>query len=227
MTHLTTPLKPRFKQAPAHQPRLADDIYEQILSAILQGDVVPGERIVQESVAREINVSRTPVREALLRLEHEGIIEGSNRRGFSIRRFTEAEVRELYMAREAVEGYCARRVAALNQADQLTAIEVAISRESTVDPSDLRAYFDVNRMIHRTIVEQAGNLTLLGMFDSIWNRGISLPMFALTLSDQDNGHAPLQHGKLLEALRSTDPDLAYTVMTDHIQEGLDSQLSHL
>ena len=114
MTHLTTPLKPRFKQAPAHQQRLADDIYEQILSAILEGDIVPGERMVQESVAREINVSRTPVREALLRLEHEGIIEGSNRRGFSIRRFTEAEVRELYMAREAVEGYSARRVAALN-----------------------------------------------------------------------------------------------------------------
>ena len=63
MTHLTTPLKPRFKQAPAHRPRLADDIYEQILSAILEGDIVPGERMVQESVAREINVSRTPVRE--------------------------------------------------------------------------------------------------------------------------------------------------------------------
>jgi DNA-binding GntR family transcriptional regulator len=53
MTHLTTPLKPRFKQAPAHRPRLADDIYEQILSAILEGDIVPGERMVQESVARE------------------------------------------------------------------------------------------------------------------------------------------------------------------------------
>ena len=217
----------RFKQAPAYQPRLADDIYEQILSAILQGDIVPGERIVQESIAREINVSRTPVREALLRLEHEGIIEGSSRRGFSIRRFNEAQARELYMAREAVEGYSARQVATLNHADQLAAIEAAISKESSVAPSDLRAYFDVNRNIHRTIVGQAGNRTLLGMFDSIWNRGISLPMFALTLSDPDQGHPPLQHGKLLEALRSADPDLAYTVMIDHIRDGLDSQLSHL
>ena len=216
----------RFTQVPAQQPRLADEIYEQILSAILNGEITPGERLVQESVAREINVSRTPVREALLRLEYERIIEGTSRRGFSIRRFTEAEALELYTAREAVEGYAARQVATLNRADQFSAIEAAISQESSVAPSDLRAYFNINRKIHRTIVEQTGNQTLLGMFDSIWNRGISLAMFALTVSDQDRENPPQQHGILLKALKSTKPDLAYSVMIEHIQQGLELQLSH-
>ena len=75
----------KFRQAPNVQPRLAVDVYDQILSAIVNGDIRPGERLIQEQIAAEINVSRTPVREALLRLEQEGVLVQSGRKGFSIR----------------------------------------------------------------------------------------------------------------------------------------------
>ena len=77
-----------FERMPDVTPRLADDVYDQILSAIVNGRIAPGERLIQEKIATEINVSRTPVREALLRLEQEGILELSGRKGFAIRRIS-------------------------------------------------------------------------------------------------------------------------------------------
>ena len=63
-----------FKRMPDVAPRLADDVYDQILSAIVNGQIAPGERLIQEKIATEINISRAPVREALLRLEQEGVL---------------------------------------------------------------------------------------------------------------------------------------------------------
>ena len=63
-----------FSRLTRNRTRLADDVYEQILSAILSGEIVPGERLIQENIASQIDVSRTPVREAFLRLEREGVL---------------------------------------------------------------------------------------------------------------------------------------------------------
>jgi len=66
-----------FTRLDRKRTRLADDVYEQILSAILSGVIVPGERLIQETIASQIDVSRTPVREAILRLEREGVLEAA------------------------------------------------------------------------------------------------------------------------------------------------------
>lgn len=216
-----------FRQAPSAHPRLAEDIYEQILAAILNGNMLPGERIVQEKIAREINVSRTPVREALLRLQHEGILQAAGRWGFTIRSFSAAEACELYTAREAVEGYSARFVATANDKRQLEMISAAMQIEAQVKADDLRAYFDVNRNIHRVIVEQTGNRILLEVFDSIWNRGIALQMFAQLYTSHGLVLPTAQHHELLQALSSADPIKAETAMIEHIRAGLAQQLNQL
>ena len=85
--------------------RLADEVYRQVLDAVLAGNLRPGERIVQDRIAQEINVSRTPVREALLHLEQEGILARTGTVGFTVRGISESEVRDIYQAREAIEGH--------------------------------------------------------------------------------------------------------------------------
>ncbi|MDH5294672.1 MAG: GntR family transcriptional regulator, partial [Acidimicrobiia bacterium] len=91
--------------------RLADFVYRQIFDAVVSGRIPPGERLVQEVLAEEMDVSRTPVREALLRLESEGILAASDRGGFLVRSLDLAEVQATYELRAAVEGYAARLVA--------------------------------------------------------------------------------------------------------------------
>ena len=68
-----------FTRLAQKRTRLADNVYEQILSAILSGEIMPGERLIQETIASQIDVSRTPVREAFLRLEREGVLEAAFR----------------------------------------------------------------------------------------------------------------------------------------------------
>ena len=219
-------LKRMFKRMPDAQPRLADDVYDQILSAIVNGQIVPGERLIQEKIALEINISRTPVREALLRLEQEGVLELSGRKGFAIRQVSESEVRDLYGAREAVEGYGAYWVAGNRTPEHLTAIEARVDAEQALNARDVEAEFQLNRDIHRTIVAQTGNNVLLDMFDSIWGRGISLWLFAATRANQDPPD-PDVHRALLGVISTGTPEAAQAAMVGHIREGLARQIKGL
>ena len=167
-----------FTRLDRKRTRLADDVYEQILSAILSGEIVPGERLIQETIASQINVSRTPVREAFLRLEREGVLEAAGRGGFQIRDITEKEIQDLYLAREAVEGFAAKLLAGALSQEQAQNIETAVRSEMGLKSNHKEEHFHANRTIHRTIVAQTGNGILLDMFDSIWNRGISIRSFS-------------------------------------------------
>ncbi|MEE2716854.1 MAG: GntR family transcriptional regulator [SAR324 cluster bacterium] len=215
-----------FQQLPNTQPRLADEVYRQVFSAILSGHIEPGERIVQEKIAAEINVSRTPVREALLRLEQEGILEIASRSGFRIRKITDAEVRQIYQAREAVEGYSARIMAESGTPTQHNAIETVIAQEQQSQPDGIEDFFRANKRIHRTIVEQTDNRHLLEMFDSLWNRGISFRLFA-AISNVDLAESLGEHQVLVDTIRVGSPEAAEAAMVAHIRDGLDLQLEAL
>ena len=215
-----------FKQAPEIQPRLADDVYDQILSAIVNGQIEPGERLIQEKIAAQINISRTPVREALLRLEQDGILEQTGRKGFSIRQISSAEVHNLYGAREAVEGYAAFLVAEAAEADQLAAIKAAVDEELSLKKRDVEAEFRINRNIHRTIVAQTGNPILMDMFNILWGRGLSLWLFAATRSNETPPD-PDVHLQLYTAIAAGDPGNAQAAMIQHIRDGLALHLKGL
>ncbi len=215
-----------FKRMPDVQPRLADDVYDQILSAIVTGQIRPGDRLIQEKIAAEINISRTPVREALLRLEREGILEMSGRQGFSIRQISENEIRDLYGAREAIEGYAAYWLAANRTPERIAAVAEKVAAERAVADPDVAAEFRLNRDIHRTIVEQTGNATLLEMFDSIWGRAVSLRLFAATLANQGPPDPDI-HQSLLEVIATDTPEASQCAMIDHVREGLERNFKGL
>ena len=215
-----------FKRMPDVQPRLADDVYEQILSAIVNGQIAPGDRLIQEKIAAEINISRTPVREALLRLEREGILELSGRKGFFIRQISEDEVRDIYGVREAIEGYGAYWVAANRTDERIAAIAEKVAQERALKAHDVQAEFQINRDIHRTIVAQTGNKALLDMFDSIWGRGISLWLFAATRANQEPPN-PDVHERLLSVISTGSPAEAQSAMIEHVREGLSMQIKGL
>ena len=197
-----------------------------MLDAVLSGDLRPGERIVQDRIAQEINVSRTPVREALLHLEQEGIIARAGTVGFTVRGITESEVRDIYQAREAIEGYAARLVAEQRSSASLRRIERTVEREESIAAGGVEEYFHANRRIHRSIVEETGNEYLVKSFDAIWNRGFSFRVFA-AIDEAKLDASPHEHEQLVAAMRADHPREAGEAMIDHIRQGLTLQLRAL
>jgi len=217
---------PVFKKIVAPRIRLADEVYSQIVDAIHKGDIDARKRIVQEKLASELEISRTPVREALLRLEQEGILEMSGRGGFVIRQIESSEVLEIYQARAAIEGHAIRLLTEQKNTKFFAQIEAIITLEESRDLTTASDYYDANKNIHRSFVERTANRYLLEMFDQMWNRGFSFHLFA-AITDDELQKSLGNHHQLCSVMRDGDPAVAEAAMRAHIQNGLDLQLNAL
>ena len=203
--------------------RLADEVYDQLIDAIMAREIGPDDWLVQEKLAAELQISRTPVREALMRLEQEGVLVVSNRGSFRLYQMDEPEIRELYQARAAIEGQTARILAAHYSADLGAELREVIEREENISSGEARDYFEANRSIHRIFVEKAGNRFLLDMFDTIWGKAMAFQLFA-AIENLDLEASLGDHMQLVDVIATGDRGAALEAFTDHIQAGFDLQM---
>lgn len=215
-----------LKTIKLERQRLADIVYDQLLEAIRTGAITNDQHLVQEKLAEQMQISRTPVREALLRLEQEGILVSSSRGGFSLYQPSKEEVRELYQARAAIEGQAARIIAVQAEPSTIRILRETVEREENISSPSVEAYFNANRNIHRKFVELSGNRYLLDMFDNIWNRGVSYNLFA-AIASVDLAKSLGDHLRLVEAIESGNPTVAMEAIVDHIAHGFDLQIEAL
>ncbi len=207
-----------FRSLSQPRQRLADQVYEQILQAIRDGSIVPSDKIVQEKLAEEFGISRTPVREALFRLEQERVLTASGRGSFSIRKINSTEIRELYGTRCAIEGYAARLLSEMNDPKVNTRLREIITDAEDLKNDSVETYFKANYTIHRSIVEATGNRILLEMCDSMWTRGYSFTLFA-TIESVDLAKSLGDHLALIDAIETGDGTVAAEKMIAHIKDG--------
>lgn len=215
-----------FEKVTVVRPRLADLVYEQIVGGLKSGVINPSDRLHQVKLAELLDVSRTPVREALLRLEQEGVLRSSVKGGFEIRRVTPSDVRDIYQARQAVEGYCAGLLAELKDVAVIEKLRATIEIEESKQPQTNAEYFEANRTIHRAFVATSGNTFLLESFEAIWNRSIAIQSFEKL--DAPRLKATLTgHLDLLSDILSDGYSHAQRAMHDHITDGCELQLAAL
>lgn len=188
------------------------------------GEISPEDRLHQERLAEMLNVSRTPVREALLRLEQEGLLESTANGGFVIRKISESDVRDIYQARQAIEGFCVSVLAQSDSSEALVSLRRIVTEQEAIVADTSQAYYEANRTIHRAFVEATGNGYLLESFDALWNRSLSLQIFQ-TLNKPLLAASLGGHMALCDAIATGDPDLARKVMHKHIADGCALQLS--
>lgn len=198
---------------------LADAAYGKISEAMLTGELPPGTRLVMDTLAEQLGISRTPVRDALLRLEREGAIVPAGRQGYIVHELTLDEIEAIYQVREAVESFAARQVAEHGKA-AIDRVAKVVEAQEGVDSGDPAAAYRANRDIHRAFVEVLDNPLLLEIFDSIWSRALALQSFHHFVE-----HATPQpslcdeHTPLVDAARRG-PDAARDAMIEHIRTGL-------
>lgn len=209
-----------LKSISAPRRRLADEVYEQLVNAIVNREIGPEDRLVQEKIAAELEISRTPVREALLRLEAEGVLSVANSGGFRLSQMSEEETLQLYQARTAIEGQAARILAAHADKATLDALRGLIQREEALENPTTRDYFMANRNIHRALMEATGNKFMLEMFDVIWSKARAFHLFA-AIENADLSKSLGDHLSLVDAIETGDRGHALEVLTAHIQSGFD------
>lgn len=207
-----------LRPIPRNAENLADVAYRRLSDALLTGEIPPGERLVMDQIAERLSISRTPVRDALLRLERENLIEPAGKRGYVVREVSIEEAVHLYEAREAIEGFAARRVAELGE-PAIAQVRRAIAATER-KRGGAREVFEANRSVHRAIVVATGNPSLMELFDEVWLRARGQALFGDFLA-RDVAHQSIHdaHEPLLAALVEGG-DTAFASMREHIRAGL-------
>jgi len=197
-------------------------LYHQLLEEVLEGDLRPGEILVESALGKRFGVSRTPIREALRMLEQDGVLERVNR-GMRVRQTSSEEVLEIYGVRTILETAAARDAATRRTDYDLANLDRllrSMTEERTATPTERAA---INRSFHRAIWQAARNRTLSDMLERL---AVHLRRYPATtyLRSGRWEEALEEHRLLLEAIRQRDPDAAAEVAEKHMWAARDVRL---
>ncbi|MFI6498687.1 GntR family transcriptional regulator [Nonomuraea typhae] len=191
-------------------------VYVTLKERIIEGDLHPGQRLIERDLAAELEVSRVPVREALGRLEAERLVVLVPRQGVLVRPFTPADVEDFFDVRESLEVLAARLAARRAGADGLTALRAVLDQaDEAARRRDARAIALANAAFHTTVVTSSANALLIDMMRPLEARLRWL--FRLTHDDPEQQCA--EHHELFAAIAARDDAGAGEGMLRHIRAG--------
>jgi DNA-binding GntR family transcriptional regulator len=206
---------------------LLDRVTDSVRQAILSGEVAPGSRLSVPEIARQLNVSRTPAREALLRLQHEGLVEVNPRRGAVVLDGNSNDLRELFQYREALEGMAARLAAHDMSPKAKANLRQNFERHvAAVEAQDLVGHAKYDRMFHEAFIEGSGNHHFISELSRV--RSL-LTLLMSEMSAQPgalSGSLVIAHEKLLIAIENSDGDAAERIARSHVRGILEFSLEH-
>jgi DNA-binding GntR family transcriptional regulator len=208
--------------AVGRQP-LGEQVYETLKKAILHGTLAPAAKLTESQIARDLNVSPTPVREAFRRLAAEGLVAIAPWRGVTVQSISDREMIETYQCREVLEGLACRLAAARIDAAGIANLKrlLATSRRARSASEVARCNTDLHNVIFAYAAN--GKLTaMLGLFHTVIQRDRSLT--AYNAKRREEIHA--EHEAVIEALESRDAEGAEQAMRRHVHNGFAYRLRH-
>lgn len=223
-----------YRQAPADGPRrsavapLVDDLAKQIRAAILAGEIPLGSWLRQELLAEQFGVSRTPVREALHRLEHSGLVEPRGRGGWVVSAFTEQDIHELFELRRSLEPLGLDQLHRDPDPDVLAELGSFFDGFTHPVPSDrYEEYFARDNAFHKRIVACSGN-GRLQRFYAVIESHIDRGRHFLSTGSRGRVEANLdEHQAITRALAAGDVRQARVELIHHLQQGEQLMVEHL
>jgi DNA-binding GntR family transcriptional regulator len=204
--------------APARRRGLADEVADRIRDAIFDGTYAPGSQLREVELAEALGVSRGPVREALLKLEREGLVRGEWHRGTTVTSLSEVDVAELDSLRAALEQLAVGLV--VDRAPGLAAVDAAVARmeRATGEHEMVRCDLD----FHDAVYQAAGHRRLGEAWQAIRSQ---VHLFLLTrIGVETDGYLagiPAEHRRLADALRAGDREAALELFATHRQHAFD------
>lgn len=194
---------------------LQDWAYQIIKEGILNSRWRPGELLRINDLAERLKISRTPIREALLRLESEGLVRAEARVGFFISEFDSNELEELLELRALLEGFAAEKAAPRMKEGDFTRLEVILKDSfAALEQDKSERFLDLDTAFHNLLVEYAAQRRLRSMLESI--KELTYQEHMLGIRSRANlRQSILEHQAILAALRRRDGQEASRLMHAH------------
>jgi DNA-binding GntR family transcriptional regulator len=191
-------------------------VYERLRDQILNGDLQPGDQLVEARLAGELGVSKTPVREALIRLQRDGLVHAEPYRGARVMSPSEEDVREILELRLALEVHIARDLAERRPEDALRRLEETIIRgRKALAAGKRRRVLSSLTEFSDVMSEASGNARLARVLGEL--RSVLLLIASTSLQASGREKRSLdEHERILRAIKAGDPDAAAQATIEHI-----------
>jgi len=191
-------------------------VRDQIKRALRHGDLVPGQRLVEQDLADTYNATRSAVRDALVDLSAEDIVVLVPQRGARVRVISVEEAMQTTECRAALERLCARKAALMASDKQLDELrEIGEKMTEAVEAGEFEAYSALNRRMHNLVVDASGQKVAKRQLDRLSNQMVRY-QFHLALRPGRSAESLLQHLDIINAVRARDPEAAAAAITAHL-----------
>lgn len=206
------------------RPQLKDLAYERLKQAIVTLELPPGAPLRESQLATKFGISKTPIREAFVRLVQEGLVEVEPYRGATVRGYTREDLVEIFELRELIEGFAARQAAeTMNEADRKElAANVRVS-EACLRKSDLDALADLLSEFDRILYRQTTNGRVGGLLDQIQSHIERIGRLTVGIPGR-LAHSVEQHAAIARAIQERKGDLAERRMRSHVRSVMGDEL---
>lgn len=192
------------------------DVAELVRSAILAGDLVPGQRLVEAELSESYGASRGAVRAALIALTHEGLVERIANRGARVRVVSVAEATQITEVRMAVEGLCGRRAAEAITPSEIKDLRALGERmERAVEQGDVVGYSGLNQQLHERVIAIAHQPVAAEVLSRLRARNVRHQFKLAFRAGRPQVSLP-QHLAIIEAVCRKDPDAAEAAVKEHL-----------
>lgn len=231
-----TPMLPWLTDAPpellagVRDTSLAKLVRDDVLTQILRGELLPGQRINEPDVAARLRVSRVPVREALRELESSGLVFSRKHAGVFVRTLAPKEVADLYDLRAALDAHAGRRVAALPEGPRRELVRrlntLLREMKACARRHDVQAYYPRNLAFHWAIVEAADNAALAERYRGIVQQ-LHLSRLSNLSHDVGMQASMAEHAAIVEALADGEGERAQALLSNHVSASHDRLVERL
>lgn len=204
---------------------LETQVYEALRKAIIEGHLARAERLVQDDLATQFGTSRIPVRDALKRLETEGLVALDERGSYVVSYFGSEDVEEIYGLRLLLEPYAAGKALDCMMASDLEELEnIAQEMKEAAALKDIERYVQLNQTFHLSLYELSRQRRLVRIIQSLWSGLMPLtPMAVPGQLERSTG----EHEAILRALQERQRDTLEALMRDHIRHAAMALQVHL
>lgn len=196
---------------------LRDVVFENLRTAILEGNLKAGQRLMEVQLAEQLGVSRTPIREAIRKLELEGLVVMLPRKGAYVANMSFKDLIDVLEIRASLEGLAASLATERRREEDIVELErVAKEFEASVREADIDKVLKKDVEFHEKIFSMANNKKLYQLITSLWEQ---VHRFRVTYVSNYNASLSLveEHNRILGAIKSGDCELAKKYATEHIE----------
>lgn len=205
---------PRFQRPQT----VAEGVYQHLRRELLTGRLEPGQWLREQELAEALQVSRTPVREAIRQLAQEGLLQIEANRGVRVRGLSLEEAIATYEVRDRLESMAAGLAARNADDDARAELQRQLSAMEAVDPEDQAEHIRTDDEFHALVARLAGNPVLEELVEKLSERVMRVKI--LTRDVNVSAEARAQHARIVEAIGRGDEDAAARAMSEHVRTNL-------